>query len=592
MKKRILRMMLRPIKQFFAIVFIFVLTVPSCFAQDSKWIGIWNSNTINYDYKLSDNANQKVDVKINCEFFLFSDNYSFSKITFYFDMNAEGIKCTAETIMNCPGEWKDEGNLSVIPDDKKAKTIVSSMNTEMPDVFKGYRLSASDKQILEAQLNEELRPTLRTMINMNDFLDENGEFPIERLKQMGMKWEKTEVDKPFYYVEPEGKDITFINLVDDYDKELMHCCFYDLIAKQFNVGLFRRVYCEPCYYCTYSIDGGCVTYFDDGSLSRDKKEHEREWCNVYADSTLSPKSGFAKFKFTDGCVYEGEWAGKQPSGEGCKTLPDGSWMRGIWKEGVLHEGTGMIKQPKGKYEGDLKNGQIFGKGVLTLVDGSTYDGLWENGEFKTGTIKKKIDSRYGNTNLNGNADEYEYVGGFDNSSFAIGKCTYHDGSVFDGQWNNMKIQNGSITIYTDGSNYPVFEGVVANGKLDRGCFTSKAGYKVLSSFNEKAVSNGLTITFQNGDQCKGMWDAATGQLVPASVFEYIWSDGIKCSYTIDSKLRLKNPSYFNADGSPGKSSIAKKREMMNTDGEGYTIPVLNVKEIMTIFNRKTTLPVK
>lgn len=516
---------------------------------------------------------------MSCEFYLFSDHQSYTNITIFFNMNSEGLSCSLESLMSCSGEWYDDNNqLKVIPDVNRAKTTILSINSVVPEVFKGQWLSAYERSILEAELNKELANFVKGEFSLRAFL-ENGEIPIENFKKnMGMRFGKTEVKTPFYYVEPENNPLTIMDIDDTPDPDLVRCYYKDTPTGQFHIGLYHRVFFDPCYYCTYKMDGSYVTSFDEGLLSREEREKERIRCNEYVDSELRPESGQAKFTFIDGSVYDGQWSNKLPSGTGYKTLKDGSWLRGNWQDGILVDGKGELKLPKGTYEGDIKNDKMTGQGVMT-VSGGTYNGQWEDGVFKTGTITKK--QGY-------SSDQYIYYGSINGSSFLEGRCEYGDGSVFDGQWDNMKITNGTFSTPTNDWNYPVFEGEIKNGKLDKGRFANRAGYAIVIGSKVPNSNDGLTIAFPNGDQCKGTWDDHTGQLVPASLFEYIWADGVRCRYVVDKKLRLTKPSYYDSEGNPAKSKIAKKRELMNIDGEGYTIQTMDVKPVVKSFNNKNT----
>lgn len=174
------------IKRFFAIVFVLAFGVVNSYAEDSKWVGIWNSNKFNYTLSGS-NAKKGGDVKMSCEYYLFSDGHSYTNITLYFNMSAEGLKCSVESLMSCPGDWFEEGNkLGIIPEIDKATNTVLSVETVIPDVYKGQRLSAYEKSLLESQLNKELASYVKGMLSMKEILDNDGEIPIEAFKKMGM----------------------------------------------------------------------------------------------------------------------------------------------------------------------------------------------------------------------------------------------------------------------------------------------------------------------------------------------------------------------------------------------------------------------
>lgn len=567
-----------PQKLLLTFVMTLCLNAVCCFADESKWVGIWNSNTMNFvqDKK----QEQKGDMKIKYEFILFSDYQSITNMTIYFDFHTDELRVMAECLMSCPGEWTEGNDFTVIPEQGKARnSVLKSEVTFLSDSFNGYYLSDYEKSILESELSKEMVSLVKGSFDLDKLVNEDGEIPIADFKKkVKMTLKKTEVSKPFYYIEPEDNDMTILSIDDTPCSGLVLCSFDGPEADQFSIGVFHRLNLEPCYYCTYSKGGGFVTSFDDYSLSRDEREWERNYCDTYVDSNLCPKSGKGKFKFSNGNIYEGEWCNSQPEGQGKMTFTDGTWRDGTWKGGIFLNGNGKMNVQNGEYTGEMNGDVIEGSGKMAVWDGS-FEGQWGEGKFTDGTVIK-----------NGYYDGYEYVGDIKNSSFSSGKCTYSDGCIFEGEWKEMALDNGNVTIPLNGKDYELFVGEVNNHSLSGGSFMSKSGYKVTKSLEKYDIRSQLTITFPNGDQCVGYWDEKTGQILPSSNFDYIWADGIKCSYTVDTKLKMVMPRYYDADGDSAKSKIAKNREKLTTDGEGYSIPVFDEKVVRQKMSRNTVLP--
>lgn len=105
---------------------------------------------------------------------------------------------------------------------------------------------------------------------------------------------------------------------------------------------------------------------------RDGRFYEGEF------SKSGKRHGFGRMKYTDGCVYEGEWKHGQRHGTGRFAWDNGEFYEGTFVKGEI-TGTGKYCWPDGRnYEGDFVNGDMHGRGKMIWPDGREYDGEWAN----------------------------------------------------------------------------------------------------------------------------------------------------------------------------------------------------------------------
>lgn len=72
--------------------------------------------------------------------------------------------------------------------------------------------------------------------------------------------------------------------------------------------------------------------------------------------------------------------------EGKVIVSDGTWLEGIFEDGVLIKGRGKtIDKYATVYEGDIVNGYPHGNGKCTYRDGTTFKGKFANGNRMGGT---------------------------------------------------------------------------------------------------------------------------------------------------------------------------------------------------------------
>jgi len=199
------------------------------------------------------------------------------------------------------------------------------------------------------------------------------------------------------------------------------------------------------------------------------------------------------------CSSNNSWTceGDCENGEGTKIWPDGSFDKGIWKDGELTgEGEkkfgpnsvfsgdtyhGSFKDGKYQgfgtyydsdeditYKGEWQNGKSHGKGKTTSGPnskhpGEFYDGEWKNGEkhgygiwYLGGVGKDFFDQRYEGEWINGDReghgkyyweDKSYYEGSFaKDEKHGKGKIHYPSGEVFEGVWDDGYCQELAIKL--------------------------------------------------------------------------------------------------------------------------------------------------
>ena len=590
-----------------------------CIAAGSKWVGIWESNSIPYKIE---HIKGDADGSIKTSFILYSDYYALSTISIHMDILIKEIRAVMDIDINSTGIWEEASKLTVKPEDSTTSTKVEIIF--LSDVVDGYRLSDYEKGLLRSQLIGQLKDSFNKELTIEAFLNDAGAINIDNWRKDGMKITRTAVDEPFYYIVPEDNQFQMIDIEDVPELGLVRGILSYSDKDRIDIGLFKRTNpLKPVYAKGVEKDGSSFSLPLDHSLNYSVIAQEKNWINSYIDNNLRPESGNAKFHFSDNSVYDGEWDAGKPSGNGAMTYPNGDKYEGKWLAGVFLAGTADIKlSDNTSYSGDYSKGAPNGLGRKTTKDGSyigtwndgvlvkgnaylnyplsnitfncqviddkltghglkttstgSYDGTWEDGEFIEGTIIK--------------THTYKYQGTFSDYSFANGKCTLTDGTVFDGEWNMMSLSNGTFSTTVKDDFYPTFVGTVENSILTTGTFTSKAGYTVTSDWNKRLSSDKITIGFENGDSVQGIWDVNTGILVEGSLLKYIWNDGISCTYLVGKKLKLTKPTYSDAEGIVSKPKIAKGRVLITTDGEGFTIPPVSLQAVKKVLETIIALP--
>ena len=132
-------------------------------------------------------------------------------------------------------------------------------------------------------------------------------------------------------------------------------------------------------------------------------------------------NGFGKYVWPNGHYHEGYWKNNKKNGTGTTFYDDGGsgiysgsgYIKGTFKNGLIHGFGEEVRENGYKYVGDWKGGIPFGKGKLTWPNGESYEGEWdENGKsgfgiytYKDGSIHR---GRYSNDKPNGPGEEISY----------------------------------------------------------------------------------------------------------------------------------------------------------------------------------------
>lgn len=142
------------------------------------------------------------------------------------------------------------------------------------------------------------------------------------------------------------------------------------------------------------------------------------------------------------------------------------------------KGTFIIKNEL-KYEGDFLNGQITGKGTLifdyngkSVNRGDMFEGIFDNGNirdgrytFKDGTLyegqifNNRMNGKGKKIDINGNIADGQWV---NNRMNGEGKFTTLDGTVYEGSFKDNKANGRGKLTYQNGK---IYEGIWNKGKL-------------------------------------------------------------------------------------------------------------------------------
>ena len=224
-------------------------------------------------------------------------------------------------------------------------------------------------------------------------------------------------------------------------------------------GNFSEGYRDGEGIYTYSAASACVRY--EGNYVKDKV------------------NGFGKLIYRDGSCYEGEFKNGKYDGRGKLTHADGSEEEGIWKEGTLYDGKGIVRSKNGDvYEGTLAGGKKSGTGKMTFSEKDSrreYEGEWaddrKNGHgvlrWKNGTV---YEGEFAEDKLCGKGRFVISEGEFYEGEFAEGTYngfgTFHyapgnnkEWSTYEGHWKDGEKDGEGILTFAETSKYYIrYEG--------------------------------------------------------------------------------------------------------------------------------------
>mmetsp|Transcript_56619 Transcript_56619/g.99506 ORF Transcript_56619/g.99506 Transcript_56619/m.99506 type:complete len:810 (-) Transcript_56619:59-2488(-) len=227
---------------------------------------------------------------------------------------------------------------------------------------------------------------------------------------------------------------------------------------------------------TLSIGNAVLTHVITNGL------RSGEWSIAYADGT-SRSGGSAAYLhetqssvlYPNGDIYEGYFVSGKLHGQGKITDVDQQVLEGEFREGLIFNGTGVLKSANGAlYEGTFVEGKRHGQGKFTCEKGYTVTGEFKDNKLFNGSGSRRM--------LSGDL----YKGMWVNGKFhGTGKITYANGSILEGEFIEGRIVTGKGTLV--GTN--VYEGEWIEGKLHgQGKITFANGYV-------------LKGTFKNGVHC-------------------------------------------------------------------------------------------
>lgn len=102
-------------------------------------------------------------------------------------------------------------------------------------------------------------------------------------------------------------------------------------------------------------------------------------------SAGNESQSFKRTLYADGYVYEGAWKEGIWAGQGTLTSATGQLWKGVFKDGKIYNGSGMIVFPDGDtYEGKWVKGKMEGKGHWTQSNGSYLQGEFKEDNFYDG----------------------------------------------------------------------------------------------------------------------------------------------------------------------------------------------------------------
>ena len=224
--------------------------------------------------------------------------------------------------------------------------------------------------------------------------------------------------------------------------------------------------------------------------------------------------GKGTFTFYDS-LYVGEFSRGKFDGKGSYITADGTIRKGTWKNNRLN-GQGSLLWTNGdKYVGEFKNGEKNGQGTLTIADGTITEGTWKynqlitgqdtlifpNGSIYVGEIKdRKITGQGTWTWANGE----KYVGEFkDGKKIGQGTLTTVDGAVGEGTWKDNKLDGQGTLTWANGDKYVGdFKDNQINGW---GTLTLQNGETYVGQFKDRKKNGQGTLTAADGTVTEGIW---------------------------------------------------------------------------------------
>ena len=305
------------------------------------------------------------------------------------------------------------------------------------------------------------------------------------------------------------------------------------------------------YESSGAIKDNILTY-DDGTYKGSLKSQVPHGKGTYTYSNgdvydgefaNGKKNGHGRKTWASGDVYDGGWNNDQRSGEGTLTKTNHLTYKGAWKDN-MPEGQGKMVYPNGTvYDGNWVGNKHSGHGRLTMADGETYDG-----EF--------VDGKYNGHGILHTADSGRYEGDFKNDKMdGIGTYTFPDGLVFAGEFKNdnkdghgILKKNDGTTIYDGGWKNEVRQGkgkrIYGNGdtytgdwnadqREGHGTYATHKGDSTVGSWTANVRQGHHKVRYSDGSAYEGEYeqDKRKGKWVltrpDGSTEEHLWQAGVR-----------------------------------------------------------------
>jgi hypothetical protein len=206
--------------------------------------------------------------------------------------------------------------------------------------------------------------------------------------------------------------------------------------------------------------------------------------------------GRGVFTSREGNVYFGEWVKGVKNGKGKMTFISGDTYTGEYNNDIINGRGKMVYRNKDVYDGDWFAGRAHGKGTYVFADGDTYVGEFLAGEFSgNGKLSRKDGSTYVGTWLN-------------NKKHGEGVSTSQNGKTTRQQYDKNKLIAETASVQSA----PTAQGHVKDC-TDQYCdgIIGKYSYGDGSVFEGdfvKGEPEGLgTCYYVNGDRYEGGWKA-------------------------------------------------------------------------------------
>jgi hypothetical protein len=171
------------------------------------------------------------------------------------------------------------------------------------------------------------------------------------------------------------------------------------------------------------------------------------------------KTGNGVYKYQNGAKYSGSFKNSQPNGEGTLLYSNGDKYEGHWENSMRHGFGTMYFQSGDWYEGEFANNKFDGSGTYHFNDGRKYHGKWQSDKPDgMGTLYKPGQGPIGGIWNQGKLLSTQKISELSDCNLeycgnGVGRYTYADGSVFEGEFLNGIPYGEGVCYYLNGNIY-------------------------------------------------------------------------------------------------------------------------------------------